>query len=146
MVLVEYPTEDRRLRVESLFSSYGDNYRKERSESVMTNAVNLVKRVNGLLDDLGWKDSIVVSSGWRPESINRAIGGAKNSYHTKGMAVDISDPYKRLAKAILERVDLLDKYELWMENPEKTSNWVHMDIGARGLVVNGVKRTRVFNP
>lgn len=31
---------------------------------------------------------ITITSGWRSESYNKKIGGAKNSYHVKGMALD----------------------------------------------------------
>lgn len=36
-----------------------------------------------------WKGPLGVTSGYRPEPINRQVGGAPNSYHTRGMALDI---------------------------------------------------------
>ncbi len=32
---------------------------------------------------------IIINSGYRTESYNKKVGGAKNSYHTQGQAVDI---------------------------------------------------------
>ena len=46
--------------------------------------------VNNILDPLREKVGvIIVSSGYRSESYNKQIGGAKNSQHVKGEAVDI---------------------------------------------------------
>ncbi len=36
-----------------------------------------------------WGGPLGVASGYRPEPINRQVGGASNSYHVKGMALDI---------------------------------------------------------
>lgn len=36
-----------------------------------------------------WKGPLGVTSGYRPEPINRQVGGVSGSYHTKGMALDI---------------------------------------------------------
>ena len=36
-----------------------------------------------------WGRPIVVSSGYRCEALNEAVGGVKNSYHRLGMAADI---------------------------------------------------------
>lgn len=36
-----------------------------------------------------WDGPIGVTSGYRPEPINSQVGGVPNSYHTKGMALDI---------------------------------------------------------
>jgi len=36
-----------------------------------------------------WRGPIGITSGYRPEPINTAVGGARNSYHVRGMALDI---------------------------------------------------------
>lgn len=36
-----------------------------------------------------WNGALGVTSGFRPEPINSQVGGAPNSFHTKGMALDI---------------------------------------------------------
>lgn len=36
-----------------------------------------------------WKGPLGITSGHRPEPINREVGGVPNSYHVKGMALDI---------------------------------------------------------
>ena len=52
---------------------------------------NLTALVANLLDPLRekWGKPIVVTSGYRCAKLNRAVGGAKNSQHTTGEAVDI---------------------------------------------------------
>ena len=52
---------------------------------------NLTALVSNLLDPLRekWGKPIVVTSGYRCAILNRAVGGAKNSQHTTGEAVDI---------------------------------------------------------
>ena len=51
---------------------------------------NMYALVNNILEPLREKVGvIIVSSGYRSESHNNQIGGAKNSQHVKGEAVDI---------------------------------------------------------
>lgn len=38
---------------------------------------------------VAWKKPIIVASGYRSELYNDSVGGAENSYHTKGRAFDI---------------------------------------------------------
>lgn len=45
--------------------------------------------VGGLLSLMGYGDVAMVTSGYRDEAHNAEVGGATNSYHTKGDAVDI---------------------------------------------------------
>jgi len=48
----------------------------------------LVEKLQQLRDRLG--SPIIINSGYRCSERNKQVGGAKNSYHMKGMAVDIS--------------------------------------------------------
>ena len=52
---------------------------------------NLELLVTCVLDRIRerWGRPIVVSSGYRCEALNEAVGGVKNSYHRLGMAADI---------------------------------------------------------
>lgn len=52
---------------------------------------NLQRLVDAVLDPLrtAWGKPIVVNSGYRCPELNRIVGGAYNSQHTKGQAVDI---------------------------------------------------------
>ena len=52
---------------------------------------NLVRLCEKVLEPLRahFGTSIHINSGFRCKALNEAVGGAKNSYHTKGRAVDI---------------------------------------------------------
>ena len=58
------------------------------SKEAVTNLERLVSRV---LDPLreAWGSPIIVTSGYRCEELNKRVGGARTSYHLRGMAADI---------------------------------------------------------
>lgn len=99
-------------------------------------AVDLLCRVNYLL---GWLQiSARVSSGYRPGRYNKAAKGAPKSAHLTCQAVDLIDSKGSLGKLILDNKNMLDELGLWLENPEKTKGWVHLDTKKRA--------NRIFNP
>lgn len=51
---------------------------------------------------------IVVTSGYRSEAHNRAVGGVKNSYHTQGLAADLI-PLKKDSWRLKELQGICDK-------------------------------------
>ena len=50
----------------------------------------LLERLQALRDTLG--RPVIINSGYRNPSHNKAVGGSPNSYHIKGMAADIRVP------------------------------------------------------
>jgi uncharacterized protein YcbK (DUF882 family) len=102
---------------------------KELTQEVTDNIDKLIIPVNNLLAELGIK-SVKISSGFRPSAINAAVANAaKKSAHQSGEAVDIiDDKGQSLAKKIT--LKLLEKYDLYMEDPAytigKNTNWVHL--------------------
>jgi hypothetical protein len=100
------------------------------------NAANLLARVNWVFATLGICPFL--SSGYRPQSINKSVGGAKMSTHTMCAGIDVFDRDKAIANAILNRVQLLEECGLWLENPDYTKTWVHLDIK--------VRKNRIFIP
>lgn len=118
-----------------------EQYKNELTDEIKNNAKIILNRVNALLDELKIEKA-EVSSGWRPESINSNTKGAsKKSAHMVGMAIDIVDNNHELYNKILERSDLLKKYDLWMEDKESTPTWVHLDFKQRTD-----RPVRVFKP
>ncbi len=97
---------------------------EECTSPVRINAADLAERVSKLLDELGFRAS--VSSGFRTAAANSAANGAKRSAHQTGEAVDLVDPQGKLAQAILADTSILEKYDLYMENPQYTNGWVHL--------------------
>ncbi len=100
------------------------------------NAAELLARINWLFGTLKLKPS--VSSGYRPSVINKKIGGSKMSTHTVCAGIDLHDPDGMLAAKMLDHLDLLEECGLWLENPQYTKNWIHLDMKQR--------KNRVFNP
>lgn len=116
------------------------------TEELKTNTDRLLIVIESFFSDLNYSKPLVVSSGYRPEAINSAIGGAKKSAHSQCLAVDIlDDKSQNLANLVKSRPDLLRKYNLFMENPMNTigkwTNWVHLDLYNRPD-----RPSRIFNP
>ncbi|MCS6281472.1 MAG: hypothetical protein HUM72_12640 [Dolichospermum sp.] len=100
------------------------------------NMAELLSRVNWLFGTL--EIHATVSSGYRPSALNNKIGGAKMSTHTVCAGIDLKDTEGFLAAKILDHLDLLEECGLWLENPEVTVGWVHLDLKQR--------KSRIFNP
>lgn len=121
---------------------------KEREDSedltdeVKSNANKLISVVNDFLAELGWEGPVYVSSGFRPAAVNASIkNAAKRSLHMSGLAIDISDPSGELDEKITKNPELLDKYGLWLEHPDATPGWSHLDLGTRSA-----RAIRIFLP
>lgn len=100
------------------------------------NAADLLARVNWLFGTL--EIHTKVTSGYRPSALNKKIGGAKMSTHTVCAGIDVSDPDGMLAAKLLDHLDLLEEAGLWMEHPDYTPKWIHLDTRPR--------KNRVFIP
>jgi hypothetical protein len=79
-----------------------------------------------------------VRSGWRPPAVNASVrGAAPNSLHMTCQALDVEDPFKKLANFVVANVELVSAIGLWFENPLAiepkskamyTPDWVHGQI------------------
>lgn len=117
-------------------------YPNEYEDSYLTNAIILLDKINSLLDELGITET-TISSGWRPLSVNNKITNAsKKSAHMIGKAIDLKDNSdQHLAKLIASQPELLRKYGLFLENPDSTKYWIHLD-----YLVRADRPSRIFNP
>lgn len=88
------------------------------------NAAQMVSVANGLLMEFG--EFRKVNSGYRRTSDNLAAGGAKGSAHMTCQAVDLEDKDQRLKNFCTE--EILDKFGLFMEHPDVTPSWLHIQI------------------
>jgi hypothetical protein len=100
------------------------------------NLTKLIIAVNKLRTAYG--KPLTVSSGYRPPKQNAAAGGAKNSTHLHCMAIDFSDPKGELDAWCMANLDKLEEWGLWLEHPDATPTWTHLDIRPRS--------NRVFKP
>lgn len=88
------------------------------------NMSDLLSRVNWLFGTL--EIHARVSSGYRTPEINKKVSGSKNSAHLTCQAVDLIDNDGNLALKILDHLDLVEECGLYIENPEHTPGWLHI--------------------
>lgn len=86
-----------------------------------------------------YRKPMVVSSGYRPGDYNKKAGGGGKSAHLSCEACDFKDSDGELDKWCEENLYVLESIGLWLENPEKTEGWCHLQTRA-------AKSGRVFNP
>ena len=94
-------------------------------------------------------EEMYISSGYRCEKLNKAVGGVYNSQHLKGQAADIDiQGDMSFGKKIFEYIrDHLPFDQLiWEHNPKTGSYWVHVsyvfpDFGKnRRNVINNLEK------
>lgn len=80
-------------------------------------AANL-ENVRDLLDH-----PIIISSGYRSSEVNRAVGGAATSAHTKGWAVDFICPGFGSPKQV---IDAIKDSDIKLDQCIEEGTWVHI--------------------
>jgi uncharacterized protein YcbK (DUF882 family) len=116
----------------------GDNKYDDLSEELKRNAEEQLRRVNLFRKEYGIP--MIVNSGYRTPEHNAAIGGAKNSSHCTCQAIDFRDNDNKLKEFIAKDPAILERCDLYMEAPESTPTWVHL----QSRVIPSGKR--VFKP
>lgn len=95
---------------------------KDGSDKVLIDS-NLVDKLQSLRTYLG--KPITIVSGYRTDSYNEQCGGAKSSYHLKGMAVDIySNGVKPIVIALWAEMNGLGGVGLYLN---RNQEFVHID-------------------
>lgn len=75
---------------------------------------------------------IVITSGYRSPTLNKRIGGAKNSAHKSGFAIDFSCPNFGNTRAVVAYLQKEFKArgiaydQLILEYPQSPNSWVHL--------------------
>jgi hypothetical protein len=67
-----------------------------------------------------------ISSGYRPASVNKAVGGAKKSNHMLCLACDFKDPTGEIDEFCLDNIKLLEELGLYLEDINSTPGWCHL--------------------
>lgn len=122
-------------------------YHSDLNDEVVDNSLELMKRVNALLQELGVEQA-KVSSGWRPKKLNDELieqgkPAAKKSRHITGEAIDLVDVGQKISSAVMKDPSILNRHGLWMEDPRSTRTWVHFDLGKTR---DPKRKYRVFKP
>lgn len=99
---------------------------EELDPQLMLNGYALLKAVNLFRTEYGIP--MIVTSGYRPDAINKEAKGANNSAHKLLEACDFKDEDGKLFEFIKKDPAILDRCGLWMEDPRWTSNWVHLQV------------------
>lgn len=95
------------------------------SDILKFNAEETVRRANILLTMAEMERG--VRSGYRPPEINAQVpNAAPHSKHMTCQAVDIADNDGKLKSWCLDNLSSLDEIGLWMESPEATPTWCHV--------------------
>ncbi|AYD82484.1 D-Ala-D-Ala carboxypeptidase family metallohydrolase [Achromobacter phage vB_AdeS_ART] len=96
----------------------------------IANLMRLAQTLEEVRNVLGGK-AIIISSGYRGEELNKAVGGVSDSAHRYGLAADFicpayGSPYE-ICKAISESGVMFDQliYEIGPRSP-----WVHLGLRA----------------
>ena len=111
---------------------------KQQKESLRKLAVEILQVIRDEYDK-----PIIVTSGFRCDKLNKAVGGAKNSQHTKGEAADIrsvSDSIKDNKEIfdLILRLQKEGKIKFGQLIDEYNYNWVHVSLPRIGKTNNQV--------
>lgn len=111
-----------------------------------TKALTLL--VDEVLDPLrkAWGRPIIINSGYRCEKLNKLVGGATNSDHKYGRAVDMED-YTRDPKKNKELFDLIRNLKLPYKQliNEYDYNWIHVSYDKNNLKQETLQAIKVRN-
>lgn len=72
---------------------------------------------------VGFGKPIIVTSGYRCPKVNAAVGGAANSYHTKGLAADL-----KYSKDLWEYLVEFGKFDQLILETSGSTIWIHYGI------------------
>jgi len=100
-------------------------YPSDLTPEIRANAADLLVRVNALLSLYGFPTTL--NSGWRPKTVQMKVNPrAPNSKHVSGHAVDIGDVDGKLKNWCMANLIQLERFGLYMEDPNSTPTWVHL--------------------
>lgn len=111
---------------------------KQQKESLRKLAIEILQVIR---DE--YSKPIIVTSAFRCDKLNKAVGGAKNSQHTKGEAADIrsvSDSIKDNKEIfdLILRLQKEGKIKFGQLIDEYNYNWVHVSLPRVGKTNNQV--------
>lgn len=106
------------------------------TKELEANLKKLLENLNKFRQKYG--KPMLVSSGYRPGKYNKSAGGAKSSAHLSCEACDFKDADGKLKEFVKKNPTVLEECDLYMEAPESTPTWIHLQTRAT--------KNRVFKP
>lgn len=102
----------------------------------------MLQRIRDHLSSVAGKDvPVVISSGYRSQALNRAVGGAAASDHLRGFAADIRAPAfgsaLDVARELAKNIDELGIGQLINEHPGD-GGWVHVSTRKPSKYINRI--------
>lgn len=101
---------------------------------------NMQALVDNVLDPLreAYGKPIVITSGYRSEELNKAVGGSKTSEHVKAMAADIvGTPNTRKENKklfyLIQELKLPFRQLIWEKGTSEGPDWVHVSYNVEDL-------------
>lgn len=98
------------------------------NDEIIQNLHNLAETLEDVRKVLG--KPIIISSGYRSIAVNRLVGGAANSFHTKGLAADFTCPgfgnVDSVCRALYPKMQEFGIDQLIKE----FNSWTHLGIAA----------------
>lgn len=118
------------ITLEAYYMGRDKAYPGELTDALRSNAQATVEKANKLIylycDSTGNCEP-GVRSGWRPPEVNAVVpGAASHSRHMTCEAIDLSDNSHKLKDWCSKNLDVLEELDLWMEAPECTPTWLHV--------------------
>lgn len=104
------------------------------NEKERESIIKLAKEVLQPIRD-AWKSPLIVTSGFRCEKLNNAVGGAKNSQHKFGEAVDFkatkpqdNGKLYRMIQSMVNSGKITCGQCIWEYGNAKSPQWVHISL------------------
>jgi hypothetical protein len=108
---------------------------------------NLIEIANNIFQPLrdGIGKPIRISSGYRSEKLNKAVGGSKTSQHNKGQALDLVATTGFTNKDIFDYIKNNLEFDqmIWEFGTDKQPDWVHVSYNKgknRKQVLKAIKK------
>ena len=117
------------------FMGRDKTHKKELTDEHLNNARVMVEKANSIISILSEnnisfernpKTGTIISSGWRPASVNaRVKNAAPKSKHMLCQAVDIYDPEGEIDEWLVTNEAVLRSVGIHIEHPSATKGWSH---------------------
>ena len=104
------------------------------SEAVKRNLTRLATDIMQRIRDR-WGQPIIVSSGYRSQALNRAVGGSPTSQHCLGQACDFHAVNRdnnwmlyALIREMVRRGDIICGQIIWEYGTRQNPQWIHISL------------------